>query len=209
MRGELWKVSVEQCRHATSQEQMAKELLAGELEALKEELGRTAQKRTFKDMTREEFPPIEGEDNSGGRDREGGVEWVPDDRPAQRRRVLSPEEIPVPQGDDDDLSEFYEPSEHLPHADEAAGVSSRRTSEASSNLRPTVGEPEPWPSPGVEPVAEMHPMAANADPGDSSGCYEKRGAGWQPAWKCSIRGGAKTSSTTYRGGDQALLECQR
>ena len=37
-----------------------KELLASELEALKEELGRTTQKRTFKDMTGEEFPPIEG-----------------------------------------------------------------------------------------------------------------------------------------------------
>ena len=41
MKGELWKASFEQCRHATSKEQIAKEILAGELEALKEELGRT------------------------------------------------------------------------------------------------------------------------------------------------------------------------
>ncbi|CAE7818610.1 RE1 [Symbiodinium sp. CCMP2592] len=37
MRGELWKASSEQCRPATSEEQMAKELLAGELEALRQE----------------------------------------------------------------------------------------------------------------------------------------------------------------------------
>ena len=51
MKGELWKANFEQCRHTTSEEQIAKELLAGELEALREELGATTHKRTFRDMT--------------------------------------------------------------------------------------------------------------------------------------------------------------
>ena len=46
MKGELWKVSMEQCRPATSEEQLAKEMLSGELEALKEELGRSSTKRS-------------------------------------------------------------------------------------------------------------------------------------------------------------------
>ncbi|CAE7762188.1 RE1, partial [Symbiodinium sp. CCMP2456] len=52
MKGELWKVSIEQCRPATSEEQFAKEMLAGELEAL--ELGRASTKRSYKDMTEDE-----------------------------------------------------------------------------------------------------------------------------------------------------------
>ena len=68
MKGELWKVSQEQCRHATSEEQAAKEMLARELDALREELGRTSLERTYRDMTGEGFPEEkrEGEDEVQG-----------------------------------------------------------------------------------------------------------------------------------------------
>ena len=98
MKGELWKVSVEQCRRATSEEQMAKELLMGELEALREELGRDTQKRTYKDMTEEQGPVVEDEDE---RQQGQGLEWVPGERAHQRQRVLRPEDVPVPEGDGD------------------------------------------------------------------------------------------------------------
>ena len=93
MKGELWKVSVEQCRHATSEEQMAKELLMGELEALREELGRDTQKRTYKDMTEEQGPADEDEDVFAP---DRGLEWVAGERPNQRQRVPRLEDIPVP-----------------------------------------------------------------------------------------------------------------
>ena len=158
MKGELWKVSVEQCRHATSEEQMAKELLMGELEALREELGRDTQKRTYKDMTEEQGP---AEDEDGENALERGLEWVPGERPNQRQRILQPEEVPVPEdGRESVLS--YQPSlgpeEEEEGTNEAPVVAN--DSEASSNLQPTIGEPEPWPSP--EPV--MHPMAVDANP---------------------------------------------
>ena len=162
MKGELWKVSVEQCRHATSEEQMAKELLMGELEALREELGRDTQKRTYKDMT-EEPGPVEDEESVDVSER--GLEWIPGERPSQRQRVLRPEEVPVPEdGGESVLS--YQPS--LEGEEEGENTNempvAANTSEASSNLQPTVGEPEPWPSP--EPV--MHPMAANANPSETA-----------------------------------------
>ena len=65
MKGELWKASFEQCRHATSEEQIAKEMLAGELEALREELGRTSTKRTFRDMTGEGPPDEQNQEGDG------------------------------------------------------------------------------------------------------------------------------------------------
>ena len=162
MKGELWKVSVEQCRHATSEEQMAKELLMGELEALREELGRDTQTRTYKDMT-EEPGPVEDEESVGVSERE--LEWIAGERPSQRQRVLRPEEVPVPEdGGDSVLS--YQPSLEGEEGGENTNEMpvAANTSEASSNLQPTVGEPEPWPSP--EPV--MHPMAANANPSETA-----------------------------------------
>ncbi|OLQ01608.1 putative transposon protein [Symbiodinium microadriaticum] len=115
MKGELWKASFEQCRHATSEEQVAKEILAGELEALKEELGRTTHKRTFRDMTGMGTPRDEEDDDvhrgaerfdslSGG----GGSE-----RPAQRQRRDDGVDVAIPE--DSELD--YEPSEEEPGGD--------------------------------------------------------------------------------------------
>ena len=189
MKGELWKVSVEQCRHATSEEQMAKELLMGELEALREELGRDTQKRTYKDMTEEQGTADEDEDVFAP---DRGLEWVPGERPNQRQRVLRPEDIPVPEGEEESVLS-YQPSlgpegdgEDLNEIPVATN-----NSEGSSNLQPTVGEPEPWPSP--EPL--MRPMAANAIPLETSETDAEREIGRQPSRKCSLRSGSKNSST--------------
>ena len=108
MKGELWKVSQEQCRHATSEEQVAKEMLAGELEALREELGRTSLKRTYRDMTGEPCPPDEDEAN-GSHDDDRGVQG--DLRPAQRVRLEDPSQVPIPEDEELDYEPSYEDGE--------------------------------------------------------------------------------------------------
>ena len=103
MRGELWKASSEQCRPATSEEQMAKKLLAGELETLRQEFVRNGLKRTYKDVCDGELPGDEGGDDDD------------QDHPpqAQRARVQFevPAQVPVPDGHDPDLDD-YSPSNH-------------------------------------------------------------------------------------------------
>ena len=96
MRGEL---SAEQCRPATSEEQLAKELLAGELEAFV----RGQLKRSYKDISDGGLPD---EDDDG--DDPGGDLAPP---PAQRQRVQFEDvcQIPVPEGGDEELD--YSPSE--------------------------------------------------------------------------------------------------
>ena len=103
MRGELWKASSEQCRPATSEEQMAKKLLAGELETLRQEFVRNGLKRTYKDVCDGELPGDEGGDDDD------------QDHPpqAQRARVQFevPAQVPVSDGHDPDLDD-YSPSNH-------------------------------------------------------------------------------------------------
>ena len=148
MKGELWKVSFEQCRHATSEEQIAKELLAGELEALREELGRSATKRTFRDMTGEGVP---GEDVDGQeqplRDLSDGLSSV--ERPAQRPRLRQASEVPIPE-DDNELdyapSEPDEPPAEVPQAQQAQDEPQVIPQEPAQRQR-TESEPEPIPTP--------------------------------------------------------------
>ena len=100
MRGELWKASSEQCRPATSEEQLAKELLAGELETLRQEFVRNGLKRSYKDICDGGFPDEDDDDGE-----------QPLSSPAQRARVQfeDPAQVAVPAGPDADL-EDYSPS---------------------------------------------------------------------------------------------------
>ena len=143
MKGELWKVSCEHCRHATSEEQLTKELLAGELEVLREELGRSSQKRTYKDMTEEPGPPDEEEEAVELR---GGMDWHPEERAHQRPRLL-PEDVPVPEGpyDEEELAQ-YEPSIDE-SVQEQIPVPQAGHSPTSTNVRQQSSEEEPEPAP--------------------------------------------------------------
>ena len=129
MKGELWKASFEQCRHATSEEQTAKELLAGELEALKED------KRTFRDMTGQGAP---GDDDLLHREAErfdrfsGGVK---SERPGQRPRNEDGRDVEIPE--DSELE--YEPSEEEREGDPFPDQPPRAPD------RTTESEPEPVP----------------------------------------------------------------
>ena len=149
MKGELWKVSFEQCRHATSEEQIAKELLAGELEALREELGRSATKRTFRDMTGEGAPE-EGMDGQEQplRDLSDGPSSM--ERPAQRPRLREASEVPIPE-DDDELdyapSEPDEPQAETPQVPQAQDEP--QVLPQPAQRRRTESEPEPTPTPRI------------------------------------------------------------
>ncbi|CAE7227250.1 RE1 [Symbiodinium sp. CCMP2592] len=105
MRGELWKASAEQCRPATSEEQLAKEVVAGELEALREEFVRGQLKRPYKDISDGGLPDDDDDGGDGG----GG----PDPLPPSRRQPVEFEDasqkIPVPDGGEEELD--YSPSE--------------------------------------------------------------------------------------------------
>ncbi|CAE7781262.1 ankrd29 [Symbiodinium sp. CCMP2456] len=151
MKGELWKlISFEQRRHATSEEQIAKEILAGELEALKEELGRTTHKRTFRDMTGLGAPGDEDDDalhqeaeRYDSLDGGGSLQ-----RPAQRQRRGDGRDVAIPE--DSELD--YEPSEkeqegdpvpeQPPHAPQPQNL---RDGSVDMSRRTTESEPEPVP----------------------------------------------------------------
>ena len=139
MKGELWKVSFEQCRHATSEEQIAKELLAGELEALREELGRRAEKRTFRDMTDQGLPGEDDEVPEPGVPEPRG-DHVPEP-PAVRQRVAGPHDVQSPDNDTEyspDMEDL-EPNPPAPNPLPAQGESFERAR--------TESEPEPLPTP--------------------------------------------------------------
>ncbi|CAE7437016.1 RE1 [Symbiodinium sp. CCMP2592] len=140
MKGELWKASFEQCRHATSEEQIAKEMLAGELEALREELSRTSTKRTYRDMTGMGVPEDDLDDD-GGEARGGALGPVleEDERPAQRPRVEEAVNVPIPEDDDEELD--YSPSEVN---DDPVGEAPQLP---QSERQRTESEPEPLPTP--------------------------------------------------------------
>ena len=139
MKGELWKVSMEQCRPATSEEQFAKEMLSGELEALKEELGRSSVKRSYRDITGDEAPGDEPLDV----DQAGQAPvWEPDSR-AQRPRV---EEQVQPNATDggatlEEIDEMLQPPPGMENALEE--LRNRAALERQESVR----EPEPLPTP--------------------------------------------------------------
>ena len=141
MKGELWKVSMEQCRAATSEEQFAKEMLSGELEALKEDLGRSSVKRSYKDMT-DEGAPLDLEELDPSLDAD---EFSP--RPVQRLRQADPAVIPVPGGDDPDqeLEEALAPPQNLPETLDQ--FLDRTRGEGELNRQASAREPEPMPTP--------------------------------------------------------------
>ena len=116
------------------EEQIAKELLAGELEALREELGRRAEKRTFRDMTDQGLPdPAEAEPAN-----EYGSE-----PPAVRPRVAAPNEIDVP----DDVVEYSPDMEDLlPQQPPPPEPPLQPQGESFERVR-TESEPEPLPTP--------------------------------------------------------------
>ena len=134
MKGELWKVSQEQCRHATSEEQIAKEMLAGELEALREELGRTSLKRTYRDMTGESYPPDEEEAN-GNYDDGGGAQ------------------VPIPEDEELDYEPSYEDEEQgqdvpAQHPQQPQGEPPQHPQQPQEFVRARAeSEPEPLPTP--------------------------------------------------------------
>ncbi|CAE7544937.1 Top3a, partial [Symbiodinium necroappetens] len=145
MKGELWKVSQEQCRHATSEEQVAKEMLAGELEALREELGRTSLKRTYRDMTGESHPPDEDEVSSHRH--EGGVGVSQGDvRPSQRLRVGDPSQIPIPEDEELDYEPSYEDGEQGQQQPQGELPQPPQQPQEFTRTR-TESEPEPLPTP--------------------------------------------------------------
>ena len=141
MKGELWKVSMEQCRAATSEEQFAKEMLSGELEALKEDLGRSSVKRSYKDMT-DEGAPLDPEELGPSPD----ADELPT-RPAQRLRQVDPARVPVPGGDDPDqeLEEALAPPHNLPETLDQ--FLDRTRGEGELNRQASAREPEPMPTP--------------------------------------------------------------
>ncbi|OLP86861.1 Copia protein [Symbiodinium microadriaticum] len=142
MKGELWKVSQEQCRHATSEEQVAKEMLADELEALREELGRTSLKRTYRDMTGESYPPEE--DEFGPRLEEGVYGPDHDDpRPARRPRMEDPSQVPIPEDEELDYEPSMEEGEPAPPQPQEPPPQQPQTFERAR----TESEPEPLPAP--------------------------------------------------------------
>ena len=142
MKGELWKVSQEQCRHATSEEQVAKEMLADELETLREELGRTSLKRTYRDMTGESYPPEE--DEIGPRLEEGvhGPDQG-DPRPAQRPRMEDPSQVPIREDEELDYEPSMEDEEQVPPQPQEPPPQPPQTFERAR----TESEPEPLPTP--------------------------------------------------------------
>eukprot|EP00435_Cladocopium_sp_Y103_P018800 s2487_g4.t1 len=59
MMGELWKVAREQCRKATSDERHGVEAVMRECQELIQEYKRNSKRAGYKDITEEEFPPLE------------------------------------------------------------------------------------------------------------------------------------------------------
>ena len=139
MKGELWKVSMEQCRAATSEEQLAKEMLAGELEALKEELGRSSTKRSYKDMTEDAIP----EDEPPSDEPQASEPIWSMEPPAQRPRVRDPAQVPVPPGEvpDEELEEVLRTPDGL------EGALDELRNRAELERQDSVREPEPLPTP--------------------------------------------------------------
>ena len=139
MKGELWKVSLEQCRPATSEEQFAKEMLSEELEALKEELGRSSVKRTYRDMTEDDVPEDEPQ---GDHDVPPVPVWVPEPR-AQRPRLE--QETPNNETNEgvnmEEIDEMLRPPPGMENALEE--LRGRVALERQESVR----EPEPLPTP--------------------------------------------------------------
>ncbi|CAE7833764.1 RE2, partial [Symbiodinium necroappetens] len=150
MKGELWKVSMEQCRHATSEEQVSKEMLAGEMEALREELGQRATKRTFRDMTGEATPEedLPQQDLSSY---PSAPQQLAGEPAAARPRLDDPGRVPIPDNEMDYSPDGEEQPHELPEGPEAQPPEARQF-----ERRRTESEPEPIPT----PRNPMDPMTA-------------------------------------------------
>lgn len=68
MLGELWRVAREQCRPATTLEQAGVEAVMGECQELVEQFKRNVHRAGYRDITNEDFPAMDGEEEADGGD---------------------------------------------------------------------------------------------------------------------------------------------
>ena len=139
MLGGLWKVAREQCRLATNDEKMGIEAVLLECRELVEEYKRNPHRAGYKDMTNEEWPPIE--------DVEGNLEDHDSPRHPQVKRGIEdvdeePEEAP---------SDGYSPATPVPTPPHSTAQT------ISSNL----SEPEIEATPATPPPGQADTHAAN------------------------------------------------
>ena len=92
IRGELWKCALEQLRHATPEEQEARDLLHGDFEDLRVEMTRKASKRGFEDITQWERdepprhrPRLETAGEPEEEEGQPSMEYAPSSPPATER----------------------------------------------------------------------------------------------------------------------------